>query len=292
MAKREKKSMQIERPELSVVDTEQSGQSQGSASTPYSASSPRLDGRDFEALLLNMDASLRIYARPNLYSWTQGLLQSLIRHKVLICALRSADSASFRADSFSMVVQDAAAFGELLLRDAATAPSLIQIWREQRFLPTICTTSDLSGGSRSDFGRELTRAGANELLVHGSHDVNGEARSLFVFACSPGSSGIRELGLAQLIVPMLDAACVRAHTRDTASSETCEAPVGTGVLTDREREILRWISLGKSNSEIGTILGISPLTVKNHVQKILRKLNVVNRAQAVGKALDARIITP
>ena len=38
--------------------------------------------------------------------------------------------------------------------------------------------------------------------------------------------------------------------------------------------------------------GLSPLTVKNHVQKILRKLNVVNRAQAVGKALDLRILTP
>ena len=37
---------------------------------------------------------------------------------------------------------------------------------------------------------------------------------------------------------------------------------------------------------------ISPLTVKNHVQKILRKLNVVNRAQAVGKALELRILTP
>jgi DNA-binding NarL/FixJ family response regulator len=32
--------------------------------------------------------------------------------------------------------------------------------------------------------------------------------------------------------------------------------------------------------------------VKNHVQKILRKLNVVNRTQAVGKALEARIIVP
>jgi DNA-binding CsgD family transcriptional regulator len=38
------------------------------------------------------------------------------------------------------------------------------------------------------------------------------------------------------------------------------------------------------------ILTISPLTVKNHVQKILRRLNVLNRAQAVGKALSLRIL--
>lgn len=53
-------------------------------------------------------------------------------------------------------------------------------------------------------------------------------------------------------------------------------------LTTREKEILLWIAEGKSNPEIGKILTISPLTVKNHVQKILKKLNVVNRAQAIG----------
>jgi DNA-binding CsgD family transcriptional regulator len=68
-------------------------------------------------------------------------------------------------------------------------------------------------------------------------------------------------------------------------------PARTSTITTREREILKWIYLGKSNFEIGAILNISPLTVKNHVQKILRKLNVVNRAQAVGKALELRILS-
>ena len=64
------------------------------------------------------------------------------------------------------------------------------------------------------------------------------------------------------------------------------------MLTVRELDILKWIYLGKSNFEIGAILKISPLTVKNHVQKILRKLNVVNRTQAIGKALELRIFNP
>jgi DNA-binding CsgD family transcriptional regulator len=62
------------------------------------------------------------------------------------------------------------------------------------------------------------------------------------------------------------------------------------VLTAREREILKWIHLGKSNIEIAIILKISSLTVKNHVQKILRKLNVQNRTQAAGKAMALRIL--
>ena len=69
-------------------------------------------------------------------------------------------------------------------------------------------------------------------------------------------------------------------------------PVKTGLLTPREQQILQWIYHGKSNIEIGMILEISPLTVKNHVQKTLRKLNVLNRTQAVGKALALRIVNP
>ena len=54
-------------------------------------------------------------------------------------------------------------------------------------------------------------------------------------------------------------------------------------LSARETEVLRWIALGKTNTEIGSILNISAFTVKNHVQRILKKLDVSNRTQAVGK---------
>jgi DNA-binding NarL/FixJ family response regulator len=56
-------------------------------------------------------------------------------------------------------------------------------------------------------------------------------------------------------------------------------------LTDRELEILRKVSDGMTNAEIGYALGISPQTVKNHVTSILRKLAVNDRTQAVVTAL-------
>ena len=55
-------------------------------------------------------------------------------------------------------------------------------------------------------------------------------------------------------------------------------------VTGREREILQWLNIGKTNTEIAKILDISPLTVKNHVQNILRKLKATNRIHAVAKA--------
>jgi len=63
----------------------------------------------------------------------------------------------------------------------------------------------------------------------------------------------------------------------------------TGSITSREREILQWVRDGLSNQQISEKLGISALTVKNHVQKILRKLGAANRAQAVAKAMTMNV---
>ena len=57
-------------------------------------------------------------------------------------------------------------------------------------------------------------------------------------------------------------------------------------LTPRESEVLFWISEGKSNQDIGVILGASAGTVCKHVEHILSKLNVENRTAAAGMAFE------
>jgi len=57
-------------------------------------------------------------------------------------------------------------------------------------------------------------------------------------------------------------------------------------LTLREAEILMWISRGKTNKEVGMILGSSPRTVNKHLEHIFDKLGVVTRAAAVSVALQ------
>lgn len=54
----------------------------------------------------------------------------------------------------------------------------------------------------------------------------------------------------------------------------------TATLTPREKEVRYWLSQGKSNEEIATILGISPHTVKNHLNHLFDKLGVSNRYAA------------
>ena len=62
------------------------------------------------------------------------------------------------------------------------------------------------------------------------------------------------------------------------------------VLTERERNVLYYLAQGYKNSEIGEALNISVHTVKAHLETIYEKLGVVNRVQAVIKALQLECI--
>ena len=61
-------------------------------------------------------------------------------------------------------------------------------------------------------------------------------------------------------------------------------------LSPREMEVLRLMAEGKSNKEIGTALFITEGTVKAHVSKLLRKLSVTGRTEAVNMALQHGIV--
>ncbi|HZM33886.1 MAG TPA: XrtB/PEP-CTERM-associated transcriptional regulator EpsA [Burkholderiales bacterium] len=248
------------------------------------------DFLQIESIVLNLDASLRVHARAHFFSWTQGLLQSLIRHELLVCTLCHGKPPAFRADGFSMTTPDPAMYSDMFLRDTSVAPALLKAWEERRYHPVVLDVAKTPIGSGA-FTREIERLGATQLLVHGVHDADGRSVMLFTFACRPGGVGARQSYLVQLLAPALHSAWVRTQLARRAE-QGADKSTGQGVLTVREQDILKWIYLGKSNFEIGAILKISPLTVKNHVQKILRKLNVVNRTQAIGKALELRILNP
>ncbi len=61
-------------------------------------------------------------------------------------------------------------------------------------------------------------------------------------------------------------------------------------LSARQAECLRWVAQGKTDPEIGIILGVSPRTVRFHLDKAKDKLKVMTRVQAVTKAVKDRLI--
>jgi len=257
--------------------------------TPGAGGFARLDNLEVESLMINLDNSLRVHAPHHFFNWTQGSLQSLIKHELLICALRLGKPIPSRFESYTSIPLDLAKFNEMLDRDSAWMPHLIGAWEQNYRKPVVCDAREQGSLITGALARELQKLNATHVIGHGTHDADGKPASFFLFACRTDVPVAREAYLVELAVPFLHAAWVRVQAGWSVSGGGAQ-PDSTSLLTPREVEILKWLYHGKSNVEIGLILGISPLTVKNHVQKILRKLDVLNRTQAVGKALALRIL--
>ena len=69
-------------------------------------------------------------------------------------------------------------------------------------------------------------------------------------------------------------------------------PAGLDTLTARELEVLTLIAQGRSNAEIGATLFLSEPTIKTHVTRILAKLQLRDRVQAVVYAYESGLIQP
>jgi DNA-binding CsgD family transcriptional regulator len=78
------------------------------------------------------------------------------------------------------------------------------------------------------------------------------------------------------------------HPVSQSDQRGAKAALGSQELTPREAEVLFWISQGKSNHDIGVILGAKTGTICKHVGHILSKLNVENRTSAAFVALETR----
>jgi DNA-binding NarL/FixJ family response regulator len=80
---------------------------------------------------------------------------------------------------------------------------------------------------------------------------------------------------------LLSPAVTRRVIRQFTRMPRAAPPTGIEELTPREHEVLRLLTLGMSNAEIGQELYVSEGTVKTHVTHVLQKLNLRDRVQAV-----------
>ena len=117
-----------------------------------------------------------------------------------------------------------------------------------------------------------------------------------------GASGflLKDAGPALLIEAVRSAAAgdalvapeiTKRLLRHFAKQQPADAPVPTVELTAREEEIVRAVSRGRTNAEIGTELFISLSTVKTHISNVQAKLGVRNRVEIASWAWESGLMT-
>ncbi|MEW5756031.1 MAG: LuxR C-terminal-related transcriptional regulator [Pseudomonadota bacterium] len=223
--------------------------------------------------------------------WVGCHLRQLLTHETFVCGEIQFGHAGLR-------------MRPLLRYSHELGPSEPCLWGvESRIMLTLATRWARSGTPQFLLESPTAPAGprpadtapsqlALPLVLHGMHDIGGRGASFFALCGIEADARASCSKILQLIGPHLHAALIsllrhQRHTRQASkTSTTTPVELNPGRhLSDREREVLNWLKEGKTNWEIAQILDISEKTVKNHVQKVLIKLSVNNRAQAVAKAL-------
>src|SRR5687767_8365700 len=86
------------------------------------------DPQALEPVMLNLEHAVRVQARPQFFGWTQGLLQNLLPHDLLVCALRNGSDTCYNVECFSSAPGHPTHFTELFRRDASILPGLVAAW--------------------------------------------------------------------------------------------------------------------------------------------------------------------
>ena len=291
-----------------------------------------LSEREQEYLLHAVEAALPVDDARQFFLWTQGPLQALLPHQVLVAlhfdgqdrllhvecqhstvldaglhhrlagdeglavrlarhcrqhgcrsllldAAHGADDAHAADDTHAAHVAPAA--------DAARAPQGVQAAQAAQAAPAVDTADGSALQSATPFRAELRASGFDNLALQATSRLPGGS-SVFVLLGLPQRPHARHAYFLALLLPHLHL-MVQHLAQWRAACAIASVTVLTRPVSAREVEILHWVREGKTNDEIGQILGISGLTVKNHLQRLYRLLGVSNRTHAIARGAALRL---
>lgn len=234
----------------------------------------------FHEILQFVAASSRLSARSSLYDSLRQLGSGGLQLDEMVighCA-SSAETTQTRCSNFDPVVSLSDAPPNLPLSPCASGK------------PT-----SGCGQPQAPAARQGYEADPSDGRVVVCHRSKVEAQSLCIVSSTKERTHDELLALMKTLLPYVDDAIQRIEPEGTCpgvagAKDKAEAAPPTSALTSREKEVLHWTAQGKGCWETGLIVGCSERTVKFHLQNIYRKLNVVNRAQAVARAAQINLL--
>lgn len=236
-----------------------------------------------------LSAATQVRRHEDAYEWLSGELQQFLPHEILVSSWGDFARRELQVDVTSglpgvRTAQLAHCSIDGLLEEAYAG------WTAGGYRPLLIKVSDGTQAVECTCPLHAALRRMRSLVVHGFHDRRSGHHSLYV-AMSSGSPTRgrckqRFLALAEVLIAQIDGAFrkipafpqpIRSSTREPRVLD----------LSEREREVLESVRVGKTNDDIALALEISPFTVKNHVQRIFRKMGVTNRTQAAARYMEA-----
>jgi DNA-binding NarL/FixJ family response regulator len=103
---------------------------------------------------------------------------------------------------------------------------------------------------------------------------------------------IRVVAAGQALLTPLATRCLLDRVANTLLPSTTQLPPAVASLTNRESDVLELLARGYSNSQIAEALSVRQATVRSHVHRLLTKLGLHDRAQAVAFAYQHALVSP
>lgn len=249
-----------------------------------------LQAEDQKNLAYIIETSLRVQRRSHFFSWVQGPLQTLLPHDILICALRHTPEGDMYTEHFSATRYFRDEHFQAVCKPVdGLLAHMVARW-DISGQPCMLPAAKMEPGMvscESLWADQLQTLELRNIAAHGVRAADGGVKAFFSFSRVSAPLGIQVAHFLRILVPCIFITFSRmlAEERSTGNALCNPAINRIKPLRPREIEVLEWVREGKSNSEIGQILDLSPYTVKNHLQKVMKKFNVGTRGQAVTLAI-------
>jgi len=254
-----------------------------------------------DSLLSVFQAALSARSQVGWSRWLQGEIQAFLPHYALIAAWGDFTSGALAYDVISLspavsLQHTPKHHMEHLMM------TLFERWLRAGQEPVVMQAEELCRESRASLSLSRPDCG----LIHGVQDHRSRYDCIYLFIGPQELATSFARQLSRMLLPFIDTGL--RQLADRGQQQPHREPWKAGVsessygessfgdsswtageieergapLSARELEIMQWVRIGKTNSEIAMILNLSTFTVKNHMRRIYKKLDVLNRAQAVG----------
>jgi len=248
-----------------------------------------LDSEDQMRLILIVNKSLKISNEQNFHNWAQCEIQYLIPHEYLICGIWVGAETQPRLFSFSSSINFHEECFPILCNSSEGLMTQLILSLRQSGRGIILNNETALGDYKKSWLEILDQYELNNIAAHGLRGPDGRLKSFFCFLKVNGELSKKLLYLLEVLLPILDSSLNRVVASQVMSLASSKPKKRT--LGKREIQIIKLIKVGKTNQVIADELAISPTTVKNHVQNILKKLKVKTRGHAVAKSIDLGLLS-